>query len=167
VGGAFSPGIEMTWVSRNPSLYAEPFRIRHKPDVKPPLSLGTNFAEGLEPGDLCKYMAIPWQADFNECSQEPVKDRFVWWWPVQRPDFVHIKHDGHLRQVPWVGTDADQNAPNYVQFADDTDMVTKWKELGFVFDEGSEGRPQFVEVERTLPRHRTEAGAWGDAPVAE
>jgi hypothetical protein len=168
VGGAFSPGIEMTWVSRNPLIYTQPFRIRHKPRVQPPLSLGANFAEGLEPGDVGKYMAVPWQADFNECSQEPVGDRFVWWWPVQRPSFVHIqRQDGQLRQVPWVGTDQDQNAPIYIQFADDLDMVTHWKELGFVFDEGSEARPRFVEVERTLKRHRTATGAWGDAPVPE
>jgi hypothetical protein len=44
---------------------------------------------------------------------------------------------------------------------------THWKALGVVFDEGSEGRPRFVEVERTLKRHRTATGAWGDAPVPE
>jgi hypothetical protein len=167
VGGAFSPGIEMTWISRNPHIYSEPFRIKHKRDVRPPLSLGEDFSKGLEPGDVGKYMALPWQADFNECSQEQVSDRWVWWWPVQRPTFVHIRRDQHLKQVPWVGTDQDQAAPNYVQFADDIDMVTKWNDLGFVFNEGTDEHPVFIEVERLLRRHKVAAGAWGDAPAPE
>jgi hypothetical protein len=192
LGGAFFPGAEVCWVIRNPSIFKEPYRLKADPDfyvfgqtaanasklqtseaeylgdTGVDLSQSSNFKRGLQPGDLTKYSALPWQADFNECSQEPIGDRFVWWWPVQRPTFVHVKqHDGHLRQVPWVGTDQDQNAPNYVEFADDLDMVTHWKQLGFVFDEGSGDRQRFVEVERTLPRHRTAAGAWGDAPVPE
>jgi hypothetical protein len=50
-----------------------------------------------------------------------------------------------------VGTDDNQNAPDYVQFADDIEMVENWKKLGFVFNEGSEQEPLFLEVERTLP----------------
>jgi Ferritin-like len=41
---------------------------------------------------------------------------------------------------------------SYVQFADDRDMVFFWKDFGFVFNEGSETEPRFVEVERILPR---------------
>lgn len=158
VGGAFMPGIEVTWISRNPAIYAEPFRIRHKPNVRPPLSLGESLAEGLEPGDLGKYMALPWQADFNECAQQPIGDRVFWWWPVQRPTFVYVRRAGLLRQVPWVGSDKNQNAVGYVQFADDLEMVEHWPELGFVFNEGTEQRPLFVEVERTLRGHRTDSG---------
>ncbi|MCA1684688.1 MAG: LodA/GoxA family CTQ-dependent oxidase, partial [Planctomycetia bacterium] len=167
VGGAFSPGIEMTWISRNPQLYCEPFRFKPRQGVRPPLSLGGDLAQGLEPGDVGKYMACPWQADFNECSQEQVGERFVWWWPVQRPDFVHVRNGDRLKQVAWVGTDQDQNAPNYVEFSDDIDMVTKWKELGFVFNEGTEEHPVFVEVARRLKRHEVAAGVWGDAPDPE
>jgi hypothetical protein len=152
VGGAFSPGIEMTWICRNPELYTEPFRIRRKPDVRPPLSLGGDPSLGLEPGDLSKYMALPWQADFNECSQQRIGDRFVWWWPVQRPNFVYIEDTNGLRQVPWVGTDGDQNADDYVGFADDLDMVKLWSRLGFVVNRGTVDAPLFIEVERTMPR---------------
>jgi len=56
VGGAFAPGIEMTWICRNPKIYSEPFRIKHKkmaPDQG--LSLEMNLEEGLEPGDVTKY----------------------------------------------------------------------------------------------------------------
>ncbi len=151
VGGAFSPGIEMTWISRNPLIYSEPFRLKHRKDVPNPLSLGLDLQAGLEPGDACKFMALPWQADYNECSAEQPQqdpDRFLFWWPVQRPLFVYREHHGGLRQEPWVGTDKDQNAPDYLQFAEDVEMVTKWKYLGFVFNVGTEEKPLFVEVER-------------------
>jgi hypothetical protein len=154
VGGAFSPGIEVTWISRDPRIYAEPLRIRAATDVQPPLSLGQDFERGLEPGDLCKYMALPWQADFNECSQEQAGDRFAYWWPVQRPDFVFVEHDGQLRQVPWVGSDRDQNAPDYLEFQHDLEMVRRWSELGFVLNVGTAEHPRFLEVARRHDRPR-------------
>lgn len=64
VGGPFCPGIEMTYVARDPALYAEPFRLK----------------ADLQPGDILKHMAVPWQADFYECN--------TFWWPAQRPDDV-------------------------------------------------------------------------------
>ena len=64
IGGPFFPGIEMTYTSRDPQLYIEPHRLR--PD--------------LQPGDVTKRMAVPWQADFYECRTR--------WWPAQRPDDV-------------------------------------------------------------------------------
>lgn len=161
VGGAFSPGIEMTWTCRDPRMYSAPFRIRRKAGVTPPLSLGGDPADGLEPGDLTKYMALPWQADFNECSQQQVGDRFLWWWPVQRPDFVYVVNGDTLQQVPWIGTDADQNAADYTMFADDLDMVRLWSQLGFVVNVGTAEDPRFVEVERRLPHrgfHRNRPG---------
>jgi hypothetical protein len=151
-GGAFSPGIEMSWICRNPLIYSMPFRIRMKQrGENDKIGLGSDLHSGLEPGDLTKYQAVPWQADFNECSVEPVKDRFLWWWPVQRPTFVLT---GAKRQVPWVGTSADQRASDFVMFADDVDMVKGWSNLGFVFDGGKKGKPHFTEVERIPPRRK-------------
>jgi L-Lysine epsilon oxidase N-terminal/L-lysine epsilon oxidase C-terminal domain len=155
VGGAFSPGIEMTWVSRDPSIYSEPFRIHAAAEVPQPLSLGQDFARGLEPGDLCKYMAVPWQGDFNECSGETAGGRYAYWWPAQRPDYVYVEHGGELRQVAWVGSDTDQNADDYLEFADDTEMVEMWSRLGFIYNKGTPEDPRFVEVERILPRSAT------------
>lgn len=154
VGGAFSPGIEMTWISRNPKLYSEPFRIKVKPNLSTPLSLGTSLNEGQEPGDVCKYMACPWQADFNECSSQPIDDRYIWWWPAQRPEFVYMhdetEADGR-REVPWIGISYDQKAANFICFPDDLEMVEKWQDLGFVFNEGTAEEPAFFEVDRILP----------------
>lgn len=152
VGGAFSPGIEMTWISRNPLIYDEPFRVKPRADLPIPLSLSTDFAKGLEPGDVTKYMAIPWQADFNECSSQPIGDRIVWWWPAQRPSFVYTEA-GRKKQRAWVGIDYDQNAPDFIQFADDLDMVKKWQDLGFIYNVGDVDDPDYIEVERRMP-HR-------------
>ena len=147
----------MTWISRNPKLYSEPLRIKKKKKITYPLSLGLNLEEGMEPGDVTKFMAIPWQADFNECSSQPLDDRFVWWWPSQRPLMVYTESEptqpGRKRQQePWIGIDYDQNAANYLMFPDDLEMVELWKELGFVFNVGTAEKPDFIEVERNLPR---------------
>src|SRR5262249_8299996 len=84
VGGAFASGIEMPWLCPTPTLYiplpakpalSDAFRIRHK-DVSGGLTLtngdDNDYSGGMEPGDIIKYMAQPWQADFNECSVQPV-----------------------------------------------------------------------------------------------
>lgn len=153
VGGSFSPGIEMTWICENPEIYSEPFRLKKKKNIPYPLSLGMNMHNGLEPGDCTKFMAILWQADFNECSSQPIGERVLWWWPSQRSSFVYIPtEDGDRKQVTWVGIDYNQNAENYIMFPEDIEMVEKWQELGFVFNVGSDNKPDFIEIERTLPR---------------
>ena len=65
VGGPFFPGIEITYIARDKKLYSEPFRFE---------------ATSIQPGDITKRMAVPWQADFYECQ--------IHWWPAQRPDYV-------------------------------------------------------------------------------
>jgi hypothetical protein len=65
---------------------------------------------------------------------------------------VYLDHRGVLTQVPWVGSDQDQNAPDYLEFADDIEMVHHWSELGFVFNTGTPDQPRFVEVARRLCR---------------
>jgi len=165
VGGAFSPGIEMTWIARNPAIYVEPFRLHARATIPDPLSLDLDLDRGFEPGDVTRYMALPWQADFNECSSQPIEGRVLWWWPAQRPEFVYLQEPrasaagvtgaaapGRRRQVPWVGSDYDQNGPDYISFADNVEMVENWWKLGFVFNVGNERHPEFVEVERRLPR---------------
>lgn len=168
VGGPFSPGIEMTWICRNAGIYSEPVRIKAKARVPVPLSLGLDLNAGLEPGDASRYMALPWQADFNECAAQGIGDRTLWWWPAQRPEFVYLRSEEgnrQARQVPWIGTQLNQSADDFIMFADDLEMVHEWSRLGFVFKVGSERSPRFVEVSRTLPRPETEDVARGpDAP---
>ncbi|MEO8126924.1 MAG: LodA/GoxA family CTQ-dependent oxidase, partial [Bryobacteraceae bacterium] len=100
LGGAFCPGGELNWIIRNPAVYRAPFRLKAAPDfsefrqtaaqsnanaskipvsennyiasTEDDLSQDSDFETGLEPGDLTKYMALPWQADFNECTTQMI-----------------------------------------------------------------------------------------------
>ena len=48
-------------------------------NVETPLSQDSNFAVGLQPGDVTKYSAVPWQADFNECTTNPNDVTYADW----------------------------------------------------------------------------------------
>lgn len=170
VGGAFCPGIEITWITRNTSIYqalpsgfdaSDLFRIKQKPmsqltQGKLSLTNGADndYSDGLEPGDLTKYMAQPWQADFNECSIQnintvgPNKPAIqngqvnIWWWPAQRP-YTVATNENKDQKVQWTrGYAENTNANNY----GDVQMVTCWKYLGFMYAPGS--FPGAFEIER-------------------
>ena len=158
VGGAFCPGIEMTWISRNTSIYAEPFRIRMSGSITPGKLSQTNgdnndYSKGMEPGDIIKYMAQPWQADFNECSNQFIthdpstntgKDpsTMFWWWPAERPYAVFTSAGGD--QVQWTRGFKDPNNDNSPPNLGDMQMVLNWKDMGFILKQGD----AFLEVER-------------------
>ena len=111
-------------------------------------------------------MAIPWQADYNECSSQTVEGRTVWWWPAQRPLFVYTKlkadvdptgrsildmvQAGDIKQIPWMGTDYNMDASNFVKFSTNNDMVDQWMDLGFILNEGDADDPLYVEVAKQL-----------------
>ncbi len=165
MGGSFCPGAEVTWIIRNPAIYSEPYRLKHSSSepVSGSLSLTTDLAAGLEPGDLTKYCAVPWQSDFNECSHQPVNITYrdwnktypssigdpavqtvetIPWWPSHRPLFAYPKNSSDGKSGPWTygipGTEAG-----------DLLMVTAWKDLGFFTKvESSDGSTSFLEIER-------------------
>ncbi|MER6767733.1 LodA/GoxA family CTQ-dependent oxidase [Amycolatopsis sp. NPDC000746] len=166
-GQPFAPGIEMSWLSRVPAVYSAPFRLRpvpHLPVEAGQLSLIADPARGLEPGDVTKYLSVPWQGDFNTCSVLKVDDHYLWWWPAHRPMFVYARRDkpgpADWNHVSWVGTVRDQTVKGYVAFADNLGMAQHWHELGFVArntrlrpaDDTQPPEPQYIEVRRTLPR---------------
>jgi hypothetical protein len=180
LGGSFCPGGELGWIMRNPSIYWEPYRVKadrrvsdflqsaaqanQTPEgtvtadftfaVEEPLSHHNDFRRGLQPGDLTKYMSLPWQSDFNECTTEPInitytdwnniapdnngderlaRDEKVWqtlWWPVHRPiqsfEFASVRN-GKVR-APW--TVWSRGIPQ--TSAGDLKMVTEWSKLGFI-----------------------------------
>jgi len=177
LGGAFCPGGEIAWIMRNPAIYAAPYRIRHSPYFTiaalntwqpQPLSLPGDLQTqtdpgslqiGLEPGDLTKYSAVPWQSDFNECSTQDIDityekwnviepesvgdpaeqiTQMTFWWPSHRPMEVFTEQGG---QVAW-----SQGIPQ--TNAGDLKMVTAWKALGFILNTGTPENPNFVQVER-------------------
>jgi len=160
VGGAFCPGIEMTWICRNTTIYtplpaspalSDAFRIRHKKlDGGLTLTNGADndYSAGLEPGDVIKYMAQPWQADFNECSTQPIpgpNGPSYWWWPAQRPYSV-FPAANPAQQLPWTRLTPADPDPNHV--FEDLQMVTNWKDVGFILNVAPGADPQLVEIER-------------------
>ncbi len=177
LGGAFCPGGEVCWIIRNPAIYAGPYRIKHAPYTPGSLSqpaavtgadTASDLSKGLEPGDLTKYGAVPWQADFNECASQDIDVTYegwvktypnstgdsakpqlvntVFWWPAHRPMEVFLPQSTPSgiaagAQVPWTRTLPQNNAGDF-------EMVTAWATLGFIRNLGSDDNPQFVETER-------------------
>jgi L-Lysine epsilon oxidase N-terminal/L-lysine epsilon oxidase C-terminal domain len=111
-GGRYVPGIELSWLVRDRNLYIQdwqtrdcgPFRINQAPldydkaaKDKPFLSFGyiplQNYA--VEPGDISKFMAVPWISDWNSCATHmpvpnPPDNSIIYWsWPASRPVAVY------------------------------------------------------------------------------
>jgi hypothetical protein len=157
LGGSFCPGGELGWIILNPAIYSAPYRIHHalyqagalnlpKPVADQDGSPAADLAAGLEPGDLTKYIGLPWQADFHECTTQNVNITYeLWnnieldstgdpapesvaydipWWPAHRPMVVQLA-DPPGRQVYWSSGLSDNNAG-------DLQMVNQWNNLGFI-----------------------------------
>ncbi|MFF0392932.1 LodA/GoxA family CTQ-dependent oxidase [Kitasatospora sp. NPDC004615] len=110
---AFHPGCEVTWPIRHSSMFEHPFRIlrrpdgQQEPDYGPQLSAeralgpdGPLHAQG--PGDLTRWMAIPWQTDTASCRagyeiQALPPDRYdpyvPTFWPARVPNHVLTDED--------------------------------------------------------------------------
>ncbi|HEV7919801.1 MAG TPA: LodA/GoxA family CTQ-dependent oxidase [Thermoanaerobaculia bacterium] len=101
IGGPFHPGCEMTWPMRQPILYQSAFRLKLRrgpaPDYGPYLNsrvcLGAGGPlDGSGPGDVSRWMAVPWQTDTSSCLYA-----YTGWqdgvflptfWPVRVPNTV-------------------------------------------------------------------------------
>lgn len=184
-GEPMSPGIEVTWSMRNPTLYDRPYHIKHRHDAAyyqqhgldpfenetEPVSPTSVYGLGCEPGDLTKRMAIPWQADFFQCTLQyinftdpkinkvngiPLPPTFyAYWWPPQSP--WDVLSSGN---TPEEQTAAGLPAGIQVNYARGinsfVDMITGWKYLAFIHNqtegEHRQAYPYFVEVERNDDR---------------
>ena len=108
-GGAFHPGVELTYYLRLKEMYArhyddsaEPFRIAH--GARPGLNqdLGRlltpeiafdGFGDSPPPigpqmaGDLTRWMGLPWQCDAFSCQQVLMQQNYptAVWWPALLP----------------------------------------------------------------------------------
>jgi hypothetical protein len=115
-GTPLYPGIESWKIMRTPGIYAAPLRL----------------SDAMRPGDLTMGNALPWQADFLDCTDT--------WWPVQRPTYV--RRNGGAAAGPWAPAAWRENddVPLYAE------MVKHWSELGFIVAKGS----GLIEDERSL-----------------
>jgi hypothetical protein len=110
---AFHPGCEVTWPMRHTTMYAAPFRIRHRPPHAPVPDYGTQLTPAIAtgvggplyaqgPGDLTRWMAVPWQTDTASCRSGyqdlmgfgPRYDPYVpTFWPARVPNHVLTEDD--------------------------------------------------------------------------
>jgi hypothetical protein len=112
LGGAFHPGCEMTWPMRHASMYSAPFRIKHRPADLPEPDYGAVLTQqialspvgpltgGSRPGDINRWMAVPWQADTSSCRSgyEPSINPYLpTFWPARVPN--HVLAEGAYEQV--------------------------------------------------------------------
>jgi hypothetical protein len=105
IGGPFHPGCEMTWPMRHISLYRDKFRLQRRPAGLPEPDYGEVLTPDIAladggplsasgPGDLTRWMAVPWQADTASCRAGygldfPEKDVLIpAFWPSRVPNTV-------------------------------------------------------------------------------
>ncbi len=170
LGGRYVPGIEVSYTIMEKDIYlrdwrstgAGPFRIKHYPlDYEnlqkdtPYLTMGWiplhEMTAGLQPGDLSKFMAIPWQTDYNSCSihataintdgvnqSNGATSTLYWSWPSQRPDAVYVAEEVVNNVLPkqkWSirgpGTYA-VNPASAATFQDPLQSVTDWSRIGII-----------------------------------
>lgn len=196
LGGRYVPGIEVSYPIREPDIYitewqksgSGPFRVRHKALDYAKATADTPFlsggwiplhamTDGLEPGDMSKFMSVPWQTDYNSCSIHQTSintaganvatgspTTLYWSWPSQRPDAVYVAEqvvDDVLPKQVWSirgpGTYA-VDPKTSATFQKPLQAVTQWDRIGIVIQgsaisaEGAKGYSPdlYLEVQSRL-----------------
>ncbi|MFA0964550.1 LodA/GoxA family CTQ-dependent oxidase [Roseivirga sp. BDSF3-8] len=104
---AFHPGCELTWPMRHASMYRAPYRIRMREEGKDEASYGPTLDQHTVlqvggplyeqgPGDLTKWMALPWQGDTAYCRSgyDMEYDPYLpTYWPARVPNQVLTEDD--------------------------------------------------------------------------
>lgn len=100
IGGPFHPGCEYTWPMRQTIMYKTAFRIKRRPNA--PINFGPTLdsqkalakggpLDGSSPGDITRWMAVPWQTDTSSCLSGyiPMMGQYIpTFWPVRVPNDV-------------------------------------------------------------------------------
>ena len=196
-GGAFHPGVEITWPIRHKELYRAPsdiklpFRIAlsNRKSLNQDLGLQLNadnvFAGNPQkpdqgkpigpqaPGDLTRWMGVPWQGDAFSCQAVLTATGFPTpvWWPALLPVDVlpeafyqqmmrtDLTEEERLRfyhtRVPWARGAAGIGLHVEAGYTDGLRrMIELWTRMGVVVKrpgpKGLPGVPEqvFVEVQR-------------------
>ncbi|KAH9955556.1 ferritin-like-domain-containing protein [Russula dissimulans] len=152
IGAPLFPGIEMSWNAELSETY----------NFKTLFTLSDNVL----PGDMTKYLSLPWQSDFYLCRS--------YWWPSARPDTIVTVEEYEkvkaeyppkkvaqnlTNRVPWergLFLNHTDTYPDQPYFAN-TDFTEHWSRMGFVTKKPSVGpTPIYVEVDRgVIPRQRS------------
>jgi hypothetical protein len=169
LGGRYSPGIEVSFPVRDVNLYIQdwqkqdcgPFRINQAPleyskatADKPFLTFGYIPLQpiAVEPGDVSKFMSVPWFTDYNSCATHlpdpnPQGNNTLFWsWPAERPVAVYpvslCNYDARTKTwtvgqqvyaVRGLGTETPYPA-QAGRFQQYPDFVANWFKVGFVIE---------------------------------
>ncbi|WP_179136723.1 LodA/GoxA family CTQ-dependent oxidase [Candidatus Entotheonella palauensis] len=110
LGEAFHPGCEMTWPMRHYTMYRGAFRIRVRDANDPQTDYGPILTPKVatsevgplyfnSPGDITRWMAVPWQTDTASCRSgyTPDYDPYLpTFWAARVPNQVLIEEDYHI-----------------------------------------------------------------------
>lgn len=113
-GGAFHPGVETTWPMRHEAIYSSAYRIALASrdsliqDLGPLLTSKIALEGTAEkaapigpqmPGDVTRWMGVPWQSDAFSCNQVLYANDFPspTWWPASLP--VDVLPEAYYNQV--------------------------------------------------------------------
>ena len=183
VGLPQCPGIEVTWTTQNPAIYEDDdaYQIKHYKDSAyyyanglTPTRDECEAGDGCEPGDLTKRMAIPWQADFFNCTiqlvnfNDPDTNKvtdgqggmtpmpptyYSYWWPPQAPwDVLGGDETAEAQKLSGISAGLQVNymrgVNSYGQMVNDG-----WSYLAFIRNQNANASneqkyPYFVETER-------------------
>jgi L-lysine 6-oxidase len=192
VGAPFCPGIEVTWTTRNRNIYDAAWSIRHRKPSEWYFKHGldpdrdeTADAGGCEPGDLTKRMAVPWQADFFQCSIQYIDFRnpdagnagipdpptyYAYWWPPQSPWHV-VTGDLTTAGQFAAGTPAGYQVLYARGINSFQQMIESWSYMGFVANQATGPHRDifayFTEQERAHDKFTTASYALGEASNVE
>ena len=177
IGGPFHPGCEFTWPMRVTMMYAEPFRIKRRliaplnygPVLDPQIALSVNGPlDGSGPGDITKWMAVPWQTDTSSClsGYVPIMGQYVpTFWPVRVPndvlseeDYLQLmnpkstlqeKNDAFANRVKWLrGVVYEYGYPpkNVKPYTKGiNEFITEWPKVGILIQKEGPGDSNFPE----------------------
>jgi hypothetical protein len=194
IGGPFHPGCEMTWPMRQPIMYEKPFRLKlrkgappsYGPTLDSAVALGPNGPlDGSGPGDVSRWMAVPWQTDTSSCLYAYVGYKvgvfLPTFWPVRVPNTVLTQ-----QQYDVVKDTTATMAARRAAFAYDTrpfwlralgprsdyetminGFVAKWNEVGVVTAQpGADPFPATIHVELGMNVEQPTPGLLAKAAAA-
>jgi hypothetical protein len=182
LGDAFHPGCEATWPMRVASMYVSAFRLLHRkgpePDygevLTPAVALSADGPlAGCGPGDVTRWMAVPWQTDTASCrsgyqyGDTPVDPYLPTFWAARVPN--HVMPEQNYQRVLDASLSLDERRAAFftrLQFFRNIDrpektdtlqqMVDNWFRLGVVTELPGPGDPSFpptfkVETDNEFP----------------
>jgi hypothetical protein len=192
LGGPFHPGCEFTWPMRQPIMWQHPtkpgadgvvpglFRLKRRPEA--PQSFGAELTssialakggplDGSAPGDISRWMAVPWQTDTGSClsGYKLYFGQYLpTFWPARVPNdiltaeayatimnpkasedekvaaFAVMNRLKWLRCVVYIpGTDPAQQYPTEVRLEN---FLHDWAEVGIIVRKPGPQSPLFPEL---------------------